>query len=440
MTRGPQQQRLSAYVGPADDATLDHLGARWAQGAGLLRQYAMELRVRSTKIDENPEFVGETADAAQKSFAHSAETMSDKAGELQKGSAAFHLAAGAVRHARTKSESFEQHAGEVPPSRPDVTPGSNDPEDVRKMHDFDTATASYWDAYHARETAAAAAIADLQSNHEEQAKVFQAIHGEPPPEGVGPPTTQNPVHVGSPTTPSHVPHGNPTHEPVPPVVTDPTHNDPTDRTHDDPTDPTHVDLPTVDEPGLPTHHDPVPTGPGVPQGPGVQQGTPLPAGPGLPGQVGGVGAVGGGAGAIGGVGAVAGGALGGAAAAGLAFGGLGGGLNGLAPIGGAGVRGSLSASGVRGIGATSRTGVGSVLGRGTTGAGRAAAGAGGMASRGGSRAGGSRGARGPAGSRGAGAGAGRTGKDKKRKGEERDLFDDGSDWIDDEDAAPGLID
>ena len=41
---------------------------------------------------------------------------------------------------------------------------------------------------------------------------------------------------------------------------------------------------------------------------------------------------------------------------------------------------------------------------------------------------------------GAGAGAGRGGKDKKRQGEERDLFDDGADWIDDEDAAPGLLD
>ena len=34
----------------------------------------------------------------------------------------------------------------------------------------------------------------------------------------------------------------------------------------------------------------------------------------------------------------------------------------------------------------------------------------------------------------------RSGKDKKRQGEERDLFDDGADWIDDEDAAPGLLD
>jgi hypothetical protein len=66
-----------------------------------------------------------------------------------------------------------------------------------------------------------------------------------------------------------------------------------------------------------------------------------------------------------------------------------------------------------------------------------------MSSRnGGSRGVGSRGSRGRAGGRGAGAGAGagRTGKDKKGQGEERDLFDDGSDWIDDEDVAPGLID
>ena len=64
--------------------------------------------------------------------------------------------------------------------------------------------------------------------------------------------------------------------------------------------------------------------------------------------------------------------------------------------------------------------------------------------RSGSRGAGGRGSKGRAGARGsaagAGAGAGRNGKDKKRQGEERDLFDDGADWIDDEDAAPGLLD
>ena len=40
----------------------------------------------------------------------------------------------------------------------------------------------------------------------------------------------------------------------------------------------------------------------------------------------------------------------------------------------------------------------------------------------------------------AGTASGRGGKDKKRQGQDRDFFDNGSDWIDDEDAAPGVLD
>ena len=40
-----------------------------------------------------------------------------------------------------------------------------------------------------------------------------------------------------------------------------------------------------------------------------------------------------------------------------------------------------------------------------------------------------------------GTGAGRTkGKDKRRKAEEHELFDDGQDWLDDDGAYDGLID
>jgi len=451
MSRGPKQQLLADYVAPANDATLDELGRRWSQGASLLRQYALELQQRSDQISGDPEFTGDTAATAKTSFAHSATTMTDKSNELMKGSGAFHSAAGAVRQAHTESQELAKHDGDAPPSRPDVTPGSNDPEDVRKMHDYNTATASYWDGYHAREAQATSAIADLQTNHEQQAKVFQEIHGETPPAGTSGGGTSNPVTAGTPAAITHAPVTNVPHGPSATTIGGPTHNPPTQPPV------VHAPPPPVDVPAPPTHHNPVPTGPGVPQGPGATQGPGIPAGPGLPGGVGSVGSVGSagttgsGLGAVGGVGAVAGGALGRAAAAGLAAGGLNGGLNGLVPLGGSGVRGSLSASGVRGIGATSRTGVGSVLGRGTGTTGRAGTGgmAGGMAGRSSGRgagrgAGGSagtRGSRGRAGSRGAGAGGtGRNGKDKKGRGEDRDLFDDGSDWIDDEDVAPGLLD
>ncbi len=463
MTRGPKQQRLADYVAPANDATLDHLGSRWSQGASLLRQYAAELQQRSDQIGDDPDFTGDTAKTAKKSFAHSSKTMTDKAHELGKGSEAFHAAAGAVRHARSKSEEFAKHDGDAPPSRPDVTPGSNDPEDVRKMHDFNTATASYWDGYHAREAAADTAITHLETNHTTQAKVFQQIHGEPPPAPpTGPPTTPT-THSG-PTPTSFVPthgggHDGPGWTPPPPPpplrpaassAPAPAASAPAASAASATSPPPPFDPPGPYDPPGPV--DPQPPL-GTPTGPGVTTTPPGVSTPHLP-------AVGGGAGAVGGLGAASGGALGGAAAAGLAGGLVGGGLNGLMPLGGAGGRG-LSAAGVRGIGSIGArgTGAGSVLGRGSgAGAGVRGAGAGGTGGRGSGRGTGGRGsggrgagrggrgsARGTAGSRGAGAGAGGTGrgrggKDKKRQGEERDLFDDGADWIDDEGAAPEVLD
>jgi hypothetical protein len=437
VTRGPDQQRLLDYVTPGRDDHLMTAEDQWRKGASILSQMATQLRAKARAIRESSdvEFSGATAATAADAFDATAVTMDTKSKDMHDGSAAFGSASSALQHAQAASDHLEKHAPGPFPKDPGIPPGSSQPEDVKAQSDYDTAVTKYWHDYHANERAARHAIATLEANHTEQAKVFQRIHGEVPPTQTGGGGGGNPVDQGTPATTTHVPGGG---------LTGPGHAtfDPSHNTTGDP-HPTVIHPGLPDETGfnLPPHTGPV--DPGVPQGPGVHQGPSVPAGPGLPGPVGGVGTVGGGAGAMGGVGAVAGGALGGAAAAGLAAGGLNGGLNGLMPAGAGGVRGSLSASGVRGIGATSRTGVGSVLGRGTGASGRAGAGgmAGSKSGRGGGRSTVSRGARGRAGGRaGAGAGAGRGGKDKKRQGEERDLFDDGSDWIDDEDAAPGLID
>jgi hypothetical protein len=429
---GPQQQRLAAYVANADPEPLHGASNQWSQAETLLRRLSVQLSARAKEFGDPEKFSGNTATAAVTAFNNSAKKMNERADQMHDGSEAFRRAGNAVHNAKQASKGFEAHAGQQPPQQP------ADLSDVKAQKDWKTDSTTFWNHYDKSETAAGDVITALTQNHTEQAAVFAKIHGEtPPPPPPPPPTGHNPVNTGTPTTPTHVPVGQPTnpHD----AVWDPANHD-----HDDtPDDPNHPDPPPRD-PGIPGRPTPPPVDPGVPQGPGGAQGSPFPAGSGVPtGGVGSVGSIGGGAGAAGGVGAVAGGALGGAAAAGLA-GSMSGGLNGLMSAGG-GVRGGLSSSGVRGIGATSRTGVGSVLGRGAGAGGRA--GTGGMAGRnggrGGSKGAGSRGSRGRAGARGAagaGAGSGRNGKDKKRTGEERDLFDDGADWIDDEDAAPGVLD
>ncbi len=143
-----------------------------------------------------------------------------------------------------------------------------------------------------------------------------------------------------------------------------------------------------------------------------------------------------------GAGVVAAGALGAAARGGAASAGasalrnltsrggpLGGTARGAGPVLGRGAGGAGSPTGARGSGAAAR-GAGGVRSGAGTGAGRGAGtGAGGRG----------RGAGGRAGGTGVGGKRGRS-KDTEEQRGERDLFDDGSDWIDDEDAAPGVID
>lgn len=444
MPRGPQHQRLAQFVDNAHPGSLDDAATQWKTGMGLLRQISEELKtkaggMKAAESNSSSDMLsGATASTAREAFTHSSTAMHDKSNEMEEGSAAFTKAADGIRDARTKLAALDQADPGDKPKPPTFSPGPRSHADEVKQSQYDTNSTNWQRDYHANELAAQTAITHLQTNHKEQSEVFRKIAGLPPREEPKPPVKNtNPVNTGTRPTTTHVPtptvHGH-IDEPDNNGNDDPPGNGGND---DPPNNGGNDDPPNNGGDDLPDGGTVTPPTTGVPQGPT----TTSPIGPlGTPTTSPG------GAGAIGGVGAVAGGAFGGAAAAGLAGGLAGGGLSGIAPVG-AGGRGNLSSSGVRGIGATSRAGVGSVLGRGAGAGGAGRAGAGGMATRNGGKGGGKgrnaagRGSRGTAGARGAGAGAGagRNGKDKKRSGTDRDLFDDGQDWLDDE-AQPGLID
>lgn len=439
MTRGPEQQRLSRYLEPENRATLRTAAAQWRAGQDLLVDVGMQLiamaDTMATSTDD--EFRGHAADATRASFQRSARAMSAKAAQMGQGAQAFDDSASALDEAVTERDALGSDDGSGPPTRPTTTPGSTDPADVRAQRDYDTAVAAYWDRYHADEQRATDTMAKLDRRHTEAGQVFKSIHGErepevpppwPPPDGDGTDATGGTGHTSGSTT-QHA------------VLTPVTHHD-TDQT--DQTD--HPD-PVTTDPG--TDDDPVPGDPAGPSGTtGPTTTTPATtastgtSGSTPPAGIGGTGPATGGAVAaglgVGVVGGLTGGLTGGLALPGGVGGGLGGGsANGGRGIGGAGVRGAGSPVLGRG-GSSGMVGVGNGAGASGRGSGRSSR----------SAAGGARGqARGSAGSRGTvggtgtgtGTGSGR-GRDKRRHGDDHELLDDGTDWLDDDGVYDGVID
>lgn len=440
---GPQRARLDTALTAAHEQVVAEHSMEWTNCVRTLSAISRALLTASPEVKE--QIGGETGPAIDRAFAKSAQGMEAKAQELVRGSGALQAASEVITQARQEQASMDADTREKPGEyHPPV--GQPTDEDLQKEAANKQAHAAY-NAWQADQERRAQIQADRMDRvFEQSTAVMKDIHKipDPPPRpgdpgggpggpggGSGPGPAQAPAPAGGGSGPR------------PPQAPGPY----------DPPGPGGGGPGPGYQPGPGGGPIPVPGG-GAPQG-----GSPIPidytpgGGTGVPGTIG----SGAGSGSSGS------GGLGGSAVgvAGAAAGGLGGGMlaSGLA----AGLRGGMTtpvvaapgtaASGVRGIGATGRTGISGALGGKpgvaavSPGAGGTAAGRGTAATRGTAAGRGGRGgvAAAAGGSRsGTGAGgtaAGRTGNrkdDEKRR--KRDLFDASEDWVDDEDAAPSVID
>lgn len=312
------------------------------------------------------------------------------------------------------AQSDVEAPGAAPTFPSDVGPDEDD--QIRAIKQHGMRTRLYNDrvaAYNDEDVKAQKALAALDKAYDEAIPVFQKIHGEP----VDEPTGKTPG-----TGPGGIPTGvrPPTYTPPPGVlisVDDHDPHDPQDPDVDDPRDP---DLPDIDDPRDPDLPD---IDVDDPRDPDV-------GGPGGPGTTGGPGGIN--PGLVGG---------------GLLAGGL------VAPGAINGIRGLLSrgglTSGAPAIGSTTRAGGPGALGRGgalapgsqvARGAGaRGSGGASGARGAGARGVPGSQGGRGGRGAVGAAGGRGGRRKDGEREGADREVYDDGQDWLDDEGAGPGVL-
>ena len=431
---GPHEQRLRAMLHGANRQMIQAAYQEWRAGSELLLAVSTTLHGAAPRIQDQ---FGRTGPAAARAFGKVAGKVAARSEQMSAAGQALVAALDVIAQAESLRDSFDATPLSEP-TRPTASPGPSTPEDVAARKQYDSHKASYDAAYADRETRAAATAERMDTVFAESTETMKQIHGDPDP---APQPTQDSGGTGStgstPSSGGTAPRGGY-------VTTSGGHQSHTTTTT------AHTSEPSPSGTTTTTTHHPAPTGgpTGTPSGtpsstPGTAQGgndaypTGTPTGSAVP-----LGGIPSGSSTSTGLTAPTAGGLAGAVG--------GGALGGLTGISGA-VRGSslvptgsaAGAAGGRTIGSTTRTvATSGTLGRGTATGGAAGTSRGGAAGATGSRSGSARGgagSRGAAGGRGTPGGqGGRNKKDPRKKN--TDFFEEEQDWVDDEGAAPGVID
>ncbi len=417
MPKGPHELRLDTYVTGGSVDTIRHSARVWTQGQRVLERLATALETAKPQLMQK--FGPQTGPAAAAAFEKVAGNVRDQAKEMQRASGALTTAADALQDAQTT----HHHLGNAPASPPpDASQKSGESAEAFHLRQRDVTSAQnhYATVSAQREQESQRATRGVDTKYDHAIQVMQSIHGQPARTGHGTGGSGGSgVPAGSVPPPSSTSAGGPhdsswltptggQHHPGQP--TDGGTDGGTDNGTDNGTDTGGVNSP-------PTYDDP-----GVPQGPGSAD--PGYAGPGSP-------TVPGGTAPTSPSGHVS---LGPTATSTVAGGvistGIVGGTTGFTNAMRTGAMTTMTAEQQAALSASRTTGTtttatGAVAGRGgavgMTGSSRAGAGGG---------------------TRGAGVGAGSRGDrgKKRRRPAGTDFFDDGEDWLDDDETSPGVLD
>jgi hypothetical protein len=403
MPKGPHEARLDGYVTGGNVATIRHSAHVWESGHNVLINLATALE--SAKPQLLDRFGPQTGPAAVKAFQKVADNVRAQANEMKKASTALGTAGDALEDAQTTHHKLG-NAPASPPADPTQKAGETSEDFHSRQKTAHAAQGHYATETAERERQSLAATHDVDTKYDHAIKVMESIHGQPRrTSGSGTGTGSGTIPGGGVAPPGH--HGSinpPPHVGIndPHPWYDPTGHDHGPGGHDhDPGGHDH-DPGTIDDP--PHYGDP-----GSPQGPGSYP-TPgpgsTPPGAGLPPSGGNL-PTGPTSTAIGG----------------LISGGIVGGTSGLTGAMRTSAMSALTAEEQAALSAsrTSRSGATGVA----SGAGRGGAVG---------RSGGSRGGGGGAGAGGRG-GRGR----KKKRPDATDFFENNEDWLDDDEAAPGVL-
>ncbi|GAA4697157.1 hypothetical protein [Nocardioides conyzicola] len=433
MVKGPQVERLNKAVLGTDPAVVNNAAIEWSRCRDILETVSTYLSQASGTVKWA--IGGETGPAVDAAFQRSAAAMSAKSVVLKDAVQAL-VDAGAAMHVAQQAAATMQDMDQPTPY---TAPGDADDTQLAKEAKSKADQKAFAKAFAEQEEKARIEADQLEATFTKSAATMKKIHGEPDPPKVPKPAKQQPGGsnggssggtTGHAITPTHLQGPTGHHGTEIGLVHQPHHTVGFEQvlTHHHHEVPTTTGENTTETPASSIDYEPVS---------GSASGSGLGSALGV------------------------GGATAGGMAAGLIGAKLTGALKGgLFPTSGGAAAGTAgrgtAASAVKGIGASARTGGAGTLGRSgaaaagaqgksAAGAGRSGAGAGaGRSGAGAGRSGagaGRSGGRGGAGGRSGAGPTGRSGRNKDdEKGKKKELFDVAEDWIDDEGAAPGVLD
>jgi hypothetical protein len=176
MPKGPQEARLDTYVAGGNVGNIRHSAHTWAKGQQVLEDLAMALD--SAKPHLLNRFGPQTGPAAVKAFEKVAANVRSQAKEMKRASTALTQAADALEDA----QSTHAHLGNAPASPP-ADPTQKFGESAADFHDrqrqANAAQSSYAAAIADRESKAQQATKQVDTHYTHAISVMESIHGQP---------------------------------------------------------------------------------------------------------------------------------------------------------------------------------------------------------------------------------------------------------------------
>ncbi len=177
MPKGPHELRLDSYVSAGNVDNIRYSAKVWDHGHTALERLAQALE--SAKPHLLTRFGPQTGPAAVAAFESVAKNVRTQAAEMKKASTALTTASNALEDAQSTHHGLG-NAPTSPPADPTQKSGETPESFHTRQRQANSAQSQYAGEYAERERTAQAATTTVDTHYQQAIKVMEGIHGQPP--------------------------------------------------------------------------------------------------------------------------------------------------------------------------------------------------------------------------------------------------------------------